>query len=238
MCDLQTGTEFCRWGSPTGVRVLGPVSRSRDPGVWHWEEEPREHLTLKASAAWVPHRARGSRLKDFIGFCGVFLVLLLWRFFVCLLPHCLACEILVPRRPGQPRDWTHNPYGGSKKPWSLDGQGSRQRLHTWRAYGASWELGLRAKAVTPQEPAPHLPRVFEGVLRRHKQTLVVEPRGRLLSVSSPQTAVWALRPGGHPQPLLRPRCGTLQAQQPTGRERSSIHQQTGCLKSSWPRSSL
>lgn len=57
-----------------------------------------------------------------------------------------------------------------------------------------------AKAVAPG------PRhqVLEGVLGRREQTLVVEPREGLLSVSFLRRPLFGrLRPGGRPQPLLR-----------------------------------
>ena len=57
MGSPQPGKERYHRDSPTGVRVLSPMSnphaKSPHLGIWHWEKESPEHLALKASGACV-----------------------------------------------------------------------------------------------------------------------------------------------------------------------------------------
>lgn len=54
---------------PTGVRVPNP-SQFHSLGVWEWEQEPLDHLALKASGAWAQdlHRT-GINRDSTLGMC-------------------------------------------------------------------------------------------------------------------------------------------------------------------------
>ena len=61
MGDSQTGKQVYHRGYPTGVWTSKPQVRLPNMEVWHWEEEPWEHLALKSSG---PNRKNITELRE------------------------------------------------------------------------------------------------------------------------------------------------------------------------------